>query len=371
MPPTVEHVTDFEWRGDGEAAEVVLYAPDARTAGFALERALPAARLPGVASPLYTAAAPAVPELDYGLIVASASHAAPDLASVPARGLLLVADAALGELGAPPEEVERLLWRKLSEVRPPALSEAGARDLCDRGALASAEVGLIEEEDLALVGPAPGADADALVRRALSAGLREWDLPGEARACRVGEILEVEGSESLGLSSEAFVLVASVGTGDLGRLALSGHRERILNRVRYDDFGAEEDLPAASAGTEEAADLLAASGAAANFADGRAALLMYALRRALGDVAGRLSLRAAWRVGGVEERGGAFVHRRDLTSVAEGEVVVSGGSVVVGAGKMYGSVPPFAVSEVDGRHPWQEAGLLERWAALHPPEGNS
>lgn len=370
MSATVEHATDFEWRGDGEAAEVVLYAPDARTAESALERTLPAARLPGIVSPLYTAAAPAVPELEYGSVAVSGSHAAPDLASVPVRGLLLVADAALGEIGVPPAEVGRLVSRNLSEVRPPALGDAGVRVLCERGALDSAEAGLIEEEDLALLGPAPGADADALVRRALSAGLREWDLLGAVRACGVGEIFEAEGAERLGLSPEALILVASVGGGDLGRLALSGHRERILGRVVGGDFGAEEDLPAAPAGTEELSDLLAAAGASANFADGRASLLVYALRRTLRDVAGGLSLRAAWRVGGIEESGGAFVHRRGITAAAEGEVALSGGSVVVSAGKMYGSVPAFAAPEVDGRHPWEEAGLLERWADLDPPEGS-
>ncbi|HSK99044.1 MAG TPA: hypothetical protein VK869_01785 [Rubrobacteraceae bacterium] len=368
MPPTVEHVADFEWRGVGEASEVVIHAPDARTAAWALERALPVALLPGVVSPLY---AVAVPGSVYGSVVASGSHAAPDLASVPARGLLLVADAAIGELGVPPEEVGRLVSRDLSDVRPPALSEAGARGLCGRGALASAEVGLIEEEDLELLDPAPDADADALLRRALSAGLREWDLLGEAHACGVGEIFEAEDAESLGLSSEALVLVASVGAGDLGRIVLSGHRKRILSRVLYGDLEAEEDLPAAPAGTEEASDLLAAVGAAANFADGRAALLVYALRRVLRDVAGGLRLIAAWRVGGVEESGGAFVHRRGIATAAEGDVALSGGTVVVGTGKMCGSVPPFAAPEVDGSHPWEDAGLLERWADLHPPEGNS
>jgi tRNA-splicing ligase RtcB len=291
--------------------------------------------------------------------------------SVPARGLLLVADAALGDLGVPPDEVGRLLSRNLAEVRPPALTEAMARGLCEAGARAAAEVGLIEEEDLAFFGPAPDADADALVRRAISAGVREWDVPGEVHAYGVGEIPDADGAESLGLGPGAFVLVVSVGAGDLGRLAFSGHRERILSRVRHGGFGSEEDLPAAPAGREEASDLLAAAGAAANFADARAALLAYALRRALGEVAGPLSLRAAWRVGGVEESGGSLVHRRDLAAAAAGEALASGGGVVAGTGKMCGSVPPFAAPEVDGLHPWEEAGLLERWADLHPPERKS
>ena len=363
----VEHSADFEWRGEGEASEVVIFAPDARTARAAFERALTAARLPGVVSPVYAAAVPG-PE-GFGSVATSASHASPDLSSVPARGLLFVADAALGDLGMLPAEVPRLLARNLSEVRPPALAAAGARRLCEAGASAAAEDGLIEEEDLAFFGPAPDADADALSRRALSAGSRDWELPGRARAYGVGEVLDAEGAEALGLGSGSLVLVVSVGAGDLGRLALSGHRERILSRGG--DFETEEDLPAAPAGTEEAHDLLAAAGGAANFADARAALFAYALRRVLGDVAGNLSLRAAWRLGGIEVRDGFIVHRRNLAAAAEGDPLVSGGSVVAGTGKMSGSVPPFDGPEVDGDLPWEEAGLLERWAELHPPEGKS
>ena len=77
---------------------------------------------------------------------------------------------------------------------------------------------------------------------------------------------------------------------------------------------------------EEAADLLAV-------------LQVYTLRRALGDNVGALSLRAARRIGGVEVRGGSPVHRRELASAGEGEVLVSGGSVVAGTGKMSGSGP--------------------------------
>ena len=140
---------------------------------------------------------------------------------------------------------------------------------------------------------------------------------------------------------------------------------------RSEDFGAEENLPAASAGTGEAADLLAAVGAAANFADGRAALLVYALRWALHDVVGPLSLRAAWRVGGIEDRDGSLVHRKRLAAAGEGEVLVSGGDVAAGTGKMDGSVPPFGAPEDEGRHPWEEAGVLERWADLDPTEGRA
>jgi hypothetical protein len=112
-------------------------------------------------------------------------------------------------------------------------------------------------------------------------------------------------------------------------------------------------------------------GAASNFADGRAALLVYALRRALEVLAGDLSLRAAWMVGGIEVRGGPLAHRRNLAWAGEGAALVSGGSVVAGTGKMWESVPPFGTREDDGRHPWEEAGVLERWADLDPPEGKS
>jgi hypothetical protein len=363
--PMVEHAADYEWRGEGEGAEVVLYAPGDLTANPAFERVLPATRLPGIESPVYAAVSPE----GLGWVAVSASHAAPNLVSVPVRGLLLVADAALGDLGVPPEEVPRMIPRRLSEVRLPRLTGAGTRRICEAGARAAAEDGLIEEEDLPLLDPHPS-DADALGRRAISAGARDWDRPGEARAYGVGEVLDAGAAEGLGLNQGSFTLVISTGAGDLGRLALAGHRERILSRVRAGDFGEGEDLPAAPVDTEEAADLLAVVGAAANFADVRAALLLYALRQALGDVTGELSLRATWRIGGIEVRDGSLVHRRDLAG-EEGEVLVSGGSVVTGTGKMSRSVPPFGAPEDDGRHPWQEAGLLERWADLDPPEGKS
>jgi tRNA-splicing ligase RtcB len=359
-----EHAADYEWRGEGEEAEVVLYAPGERVADSSFDRILPATYLPGVESPVYAAASPD----DLGWVAVSTSHVAPDLASVPVRGLLLVADATLENLGVPHEEVPRMIPRQLSEVRLPQLSGAGIRRICDAGA--TAEDGLIEEEDLPLLDPRPG-DADALGRQAISAGTREWDRPGEVRAYGVGEVLDSEAAESLGLNQGTFALVVSAGAGDLGRLALASHRERILSRVRGGDFGSGEDLPAAPIDTEEAADLLAAVDAAANFADGRAALLVYALRRVLEEFAGELSVRAAWRIGGIEVRGGSLVHRRDLASAGEGEVLVSGGSVVAGTGKMSGSVPPFGAPEDDGRHPWEEAGVLERWAELDPLEGRT
>ncbi len=224
---------------------------------------------------------------------------------------------------------------------------------------------------MALLEPLAGG-ADALGRRGISAGEREWDVPGTVRAYGVGGVSDAEAAESLGLAAGTLVLVVSAGAGDLGGLALAGHRDRILSRIRGGaDFGAESNLPATPAETEEAADLLAANFAAANFADGRAALLVYALRRTLEDVAGGLSLRASWRVGGIEAREGSLVHRRDLAAAGQGGVLVSGDSVAAGTGKMSGSAPPFSAPERNGLHPWEEAGVLERWADLEPAEGGA
>ena len=360
----VEHAADYEWRGEGDAGEVVLYAAAERAALSAFEHLLPAARLPGVESPVYGAASPE----GIGWVAVSGTHVAPDLVSVPTRGLLLAADAALDDLGVQPGEIERLIPHRLSEARRPRLTAAGIRGLCEAGAYGAAEDGLIEEEDLHLLGPLPG-DADAIGGRAISAGSRDWDLLEEARAHAVGEVLDDRALEGLGLERGTFALVVTAGAGELGGLALSGHGERIATRSRGGDFGAGDDLPAAPAESEEAADLMAALGAAANFADGRAALLVYALRLELGGVAGDLSLRAAWRIGGIEDRDGFLAHRMNLAAAGEGEVLASGGSVVAGTGKMSGSVPPFGVPE--DSLPWEEAGLLERWAGLDPPEGKS
>ena len=103
----VERAADFEWRGEGEGAEIVLYAPDAVTAERAFEHTMPAAGLPGVVSPVHASASSLDPgrdlgwdmSLDLGWVTASETHAAPDLISAPARGLLLVAGASAVDLG--------------------------------------------------------------------------------------------------------------------------------------------------------------------------------------------------------------------------------------------------------------------------------
>ena len=367
-----EYAANFEWRSEGEDAEVVLYAPDSAVADWAFEQVLPAARLPGVISPVYAAASSRASGLPgasrgFGWVAASGTHVAPDLISAPERGLLLIADVPVENLGEP-EEAPRLILRRLSEVALPKIDEAGVRRATESGALWAAEEGLIEEEDLSLFAQGVVGDADTLGRRSLSAGTRDWTRPGEVRALRVAEILRSEGAEELGLDPGALALVVSAGAEDLGRLALVGHRERILARTASGESGAPVNLPAAPLDTEEAEearDLLAAMGAAANYAAGRAALVSYALRRALRD-AGALRLRAAWAVGGFGERDGLVLHRNNLAATGVGEALVAGRTVAAGTGEMLGSAPPFEAQEETGRWVWEEAGVLTRWAVLEP-----
>lgn len=362
-----EHAADFEWRGEGEGAEVVLYAPNPAVADAAFERALPAARLPGVISPVYAAASSRELRLsrDFGWVAASNTHVAPDLTSVPEWGLLLVADALIGSVSGTPGEVPRLISRRLSEVALPSLDTADVRRISESDAYWAAEEGLIEEEDLPFLTPSAG-DADALGRRSISAGAQDWTRPGELHAFRVAEILDPQGAGEMGLEVGALAFVISAGAEDLGRLAFAGHRERILARTMSGDFDPSVDLPTALVETEEARDLLAASGAVMNYAAGRVALIVYALRRALRVDVGALRLRAAWRVGGAEERNGAVLHRSGVAAAEDGEALVSGRTIAVATGGMLGSAPPFATPEQDGRWPWEEAGVLVQWAILEP-----
>ena len=363
----VEQAEEYTWSGEGEDAEILVHAPDEATAERAFGRILPAARLPGVRGPVHAAASPE----NVGWVAASGTHAAPDLFSAPARSLLLVADVDAGNLGVPAGDVMDLALRGLSEAGPslPVLNEAGVRRFCEEGTSAAAENGLIEEEDLAHLEPVEG-DPDALGRRALLAGRRDWEGRFGLEAAVVGGVLDAEGAERLGLRPGMLALVVRAGAGDLGRLALGTHRTRIFTRIRAGvDFGAEDDLPAAPLETEEAADLVSAANAASNFAAARAARAVYALRRVLGDVVGGLDVRASWKVGGIENRDGLLIHRNNLAAVGEGEALVSGGVVAAGTGKMWRSAPPFDAPEVEGRWPWEEAGLLERWANLDPTRG--
>ncbi len=351
-----ERTGDFEWRGEGEGAEILLYASD----DSALERARPATLLPGIEGPVYAASS----QEGFGLAAASASHAAPDLVSAPVRGLLLVAGVSVGGLGIPSEEVPRLIFRNLSEVSLPGLGGvSGAGKLCESGARRAAEQGLIEEEDLASLEPGAG-ESDALGRRALEAGSGGWDRLGEVGVYAAREVLDAGGAETLDIGSGTLVISVGAGTGDLGRLALAGHRHRIMNRVRGGDFGADLSLPAAPVGSGEAEDLLAAVHGMANFADGRAALTLYALRRALSEVLGGLRISASWTVGGFEERHGSLVQRHNLAGRESGEACVCGDDVVAGTDAMLRSIPPFGALEEDGVWPWEEAGVLERWVDL-------
>jgi tRNA-splicing ligase RtcB (3'-phosphate/5'-hydroxy nucleic acid ligase) len=355
-----EHAAEYEWRGEGDEAEIVLYAPD----DGALGRALPAARLPGAESPVYAAAS----QGGFGWAAVSTTHISPDLISAPMRGLLLVADTRTENLGGDPRELMNRILRDLPEAgsRLPSPNEAGVGRLCESGALAAAEDGLIEEADLTLLGTRPG-DADALGRRALAAGPREWEEGVRPELGVVAEVLDAEAAEGLGLATGAMTIVIRVDAGDLGRLALAAHRGRILGRS--EDFGARPDLPSAPVVSGEAQDIVTALHAAANFADARVARTIWMLRRLFGEAAGSLDIRAAWRVGGVEERDGRLVHRRGLALLEDNDVLVSGGYAAAGTGSMWSSAPPFGVSEDEGRWPWEEAGLLERLAVLDPPEG--
>lgn len=363
----VDQAEEFAWSGEGEDAEILVRAPDAATAERAIDRTLPAASLPGVQGPIHAAASAD----DLGWVAVSGTHAAPDLFSAPVRGLLLVADVDAENLGFPVRDVTDLALRGLTEAGPslPVLNEAGVRRVCEEGAGAAAEDGLVEEEDLEHLEPVEG-DPDALGRRALAAGARDWEEMFGLEVTVVGEVLDSEGAEALGVRPGLLALVVRAGAGDLGRLALGTHRGRIFTRIRAGvDFGAGDDLPAAPLEAEEAADLVAAMRAASNFTDARAARAVYALRRVLGGVAGGLELRAAWRVGGIEVRDGVLIHRSNLAAVAEDAVLVSGGAVAAGTGNMWRSAPPFGVPEDEGRWPWEEAGLLERWVELDPTRG--
>ena len=357
-----EHAAEYEWRGEGDEAEIILYAPD----DAAIERVLPAARLPGVESPVYGAASPA----GFGWAAASATHLAPDLLSTPRRGLLLVADTRSENLGVPPQELRDRVLRDLPEAgsRLPSINTSGVGRFCESGGRGAAEDGLVEGEDLALLDVREG-DADAVGRRVLAAGPHAWEEGVEPHPRLVTEILDTEGAESLGLEEGVLVFVLEVDAGDLGRLALAAHRERILGRVRAGEFGEESELPSVPAERGEAEDLLAALDAAANFADARAARTLWLLRRMLGDVVGGLGIRAAWRTGGIEYRDGLLVHRNGLALAGDGHVLVCGSYAAAGTGNMWASAPPFGIPGEEGWWPWEEAGLLERLAALDPPEG--
>lgn len=355
-----EHAAEYEWRGDGEEAEVLLFAPD----DAAFERVLPATRLPGVESPVYAAASPE----GFGWTAVSSSHVAPDLLSLPTRGLLLVAGTRSENLRVDARELANRMQRDLPEIgsRLPSLNEAGVGRLCDSGARAAAEDGLIEEEDLEFLEALPG-DADALGRRALSSGPRDWQGATIPELSVVSDVLDTEGAENLGLEPGVLAIEIKVDGGDLGRLALAAHTGRLQARV--EDFGVSPDIPAAPTESGEAQDLLAALYAVANFADARAARTIWTLRHLLGEAAGGLDIRIAWRVGGVEEWEGRLVHRRGLALVEDGGALVCGRYAALGTGNMSTSAPPFGVFEAEDRWPWEEAGLLERLAALDLPEG--
>ena len=363
----VEHAEEFVWSGEGEGAEILINAPDETTAEAAFARTLTVADLPGVRNPVWAA----VSQEGFGHVAVSDTHTAPDLVSVTSRGLLLISDAPADGLGIPPRELANLVLRNAGEASRSlpslAANSAAVARLCEEGAVAVAEDGLMDEDDLAFFDSVEG-DPDALGREALAAGGQN-DGRFELEVAVVGEVLDSDGAETLDLGPGMLALLVRVGAGDLGGRSLGTHRGRILNRIRAGvDFGAGTVLPAAPAETEEAADLILALNAAANFADARAARTLYVLRRVLEDVTGNLGVRASWKVGGIEARDG-FVHRKNLAACGTRRSLVSGGVVAGGTGKMWSSAPPFGAPEVEGRWPWEEAGLLERWAALEGAGG--
>lgn len=371
----MEHADDFIWRGDGDEAEIVVHAPDPKRASRAFERALAVARIPGAGSPVCAVAS----SDGYGHVVSSSSHVAPELASIPERGFLLSTGVFAGSLerafGVPLREVVDEAPRRIRDARSslPRLDAAGVRRVCGVGAFAAAEDGLIAEEDLPFFGVLPG-EPDSLERRAVSGGERDWpELFGlTISPCVVGETFDAERVEELGLEPGMFVISARITAGDLGRLAFASHDERISDRLENGVFDPAGDLRAAPLDTEEASEFLAASGSVANFADGRAALCLHVLRRALAGTVGEMDVLAAWRIGGAT---GSSLHRSGLAALGRGEVFVcgperaEGGEVCVGTGTMYASGPPFGVRERDGRWPWEEAGLVERLARLERPGG--
>lgn len=359
-----ERTGDYEWLLEGEEAEIVLRAPDEVALEYSRLRSGldAAARLPGVEGPVHAAASP----YGSGWAASSSSHVAPGLVSAPRAGLLLAADVPMARLGVPPGELPRLLARSLSEAAIPRLSESELLSACESGARWAAGEGLIEEEDLAVFGSPSGygGDPDALGRRALAAGTGEWDPRpgGGARIFEAGEILDSQAAESLGVSGGSLLVAASAGAGELGRLALEGHRQRMISR----EIGDGDRLVAAPRVMEEAADLLAATDAAFGYAQTRTALLIYALRRALGEVSGGLTPVCVWNTGGFEERGDLMVHRRSLARLEEGEALLCGDVLALGAGAMQQSAPPLGV-EGGAEWPWEEAGLLKRVASLREP----
>jgi tRNA-splicing ligase RtcB (3'-phosphate/5'-hydroxy nucleic acid ligase) len=358
----MDHSGEFVWLGDGDEAEIFVAAPDEVTARFAFERAFVAAgRLPGAVSPVCVAA---TSRTSFGWVAASDSRVAPDLGSIPSRSVLLVADVPVSNLGVPPAEVmDEILRAGLPELSSVRVSSAGVRRVCEFGGEAAAEDGLIEEEDLAFLAPF-STDSDSLGRRAVSAGEREWNGGVAVRLYGVGNVFDSDAMEALGVEAGMLAVEVTAGAGELGRISSALHRERVVDRVENGDFDAPEGLPVAPLETEEARDAARKSRAAANYADGRVALALYALRRAMRKMAGNLDVRAAWRVGGVEETESFVAHRRGFAGVGGGDPVVSGGVLSGGVGTMYANAPPFGMTVEDGRWLWEEAGLLERWADL-------
>jgi RNA-splicing ligase RtcB len=156
------------------------------------------------------------------------------------------------------------------------------RRVSEEGAAAAAEDGLFEEEDLAHLEPVEGDPTRSDGGRSQpgrGTGKEGFGLEVSV----VGEVLDGEGAEALGCGGGCWRSWCGSGRGP--RQARVGHApgpdlhpDQGRRRLRGRGRPASAPLEA-----EEAADLVAATHAASNFADARAARAVYALRRVLGD----------------------------------------------------------------------------------------
>lgn len=353
---------------------MIVYAPDSAIAERGFERLNAAASVPGVEGEVCAA----VSGDGYGHVFGTGGGVAPGLVSVPGRGVLLSCEVTSEDfarrLGVAGHQVEKEVARRFGGATygMPRANAAFVRRVCEFGAEALASEGVIEEEDLAFLTHVPGGDPEAAGRRALLSGEREW---GERFATAtpyfISEVFDSEALERAGLEPSRLVFGFGVPAVEMGRVAHSLHRERIISRISYGEFDFVGDpsgdggIAVAPPDTEEARDFVAASGAASNFSDALVALSLFVVRRALGGVVGDVVPVSSWRVGGVEESvDGGIIHRDGVAAVGEGSLVLSGGVFASGMGTMAKSAPTFGAGEDEGRWLWEEAGLLGRIATF-------
>ncbi|WP_119069507.1 hypothetical protein [Rubrobacter indicoceani] len=369
----IDNSEKFVYRRDGEEAEVVVYAPDGEAAERGFGRAVRAASMPGVEGTVHAAAA----ESGYGHAVVAGGSVSPEMVSAPERGVLLSCEVEAKDfarrLGVAEHQVNREVSRRIGEsvYGLPRPDRRSIRRACEAGAEELADAGVIEEEDLAFLGPL-AADPEAAGRRALAAGEREWGrLFADVTPYSPSEVFDPDALEDSGFEAEGLLLFLSVGAGELGRLVFSLHRERFRSRILTRDFdfvrdpsGGVASLCVGPSESEEAGDFVAASASTANFSDALSALSLFVVRRALGGVLGGIEIRSSWRCGGILQRDGLMLHRDGLAAVEADGVFVCGGNLCSGKGEMESSAPSFYAPEPEGRWPWEEAGLVGRLARL-------